>query len=154
LRVQIHEGAEPLVDQTFPSVLTVRAPSFDDWAAANITDPADRAAGSDPEGDGIANLLEYALLLDPSASDPNPLELVWIEQGGERYPALRFVQRAGLASGVLVEIDDGDGSWSVGSTDVTAQVLPGALRRLVRSSAPESAEPRQLLRVRVNEAEQ
>ena len=52
--------------------------TFDGWTAANfpgITDPNTVGPDADPEGDGVANFVEFAFGLNPNATDPAPKPL-------------------------------------------------------------------------------
>jgi hypothetical protein len=97
---------------------SVPATGFGAWILAQLGDessPADRAAEADADGDGLANLLEYAL--GSSAGDGSSRVRVEIrEQGGEYFvlslrrlqdPALEFVceVQADLSSSNWPELD-------------------------------------------------
>ena len=56
-------------------------------------------AGADPDADGVENLAEFALGLDPKAAEPALLpQAVVVEIGGQRYGAVRY-RRAKAAVG-------------------------------------------------------
>ena len=123
-----------------PSVLA--AESFADWETLYFT-PDQRAdatasgPNADPDGDGVANLLEFAFNLDPTFAEPavmaagtgvRGLPLVRLEtvaEGDQRLTA-EFVRRtaesgSGLTYAVQFATDLAAGDWQVGGTEsVTA----------------------------------
>ena len=70
---------------------------FDGWAKQfwpGITDATVTGADADPDGDGIRNLLEYALGSDPTYSDQSLLPWLGVETvEGKRYLTLTFWRR-------------------------------------------------------------
>ena len=57
-------------DAAQPAVITIQDKPFDAWRFANFTgpelaDPAISSGNADPDSDNLANLIEYALALDP-----------------------------------------------------------------------------------------
>ena len=74
------------------------AGSYSAWIAGfpNITDPAMRLPGADPDRDGRNNFLEYATGGDPaSAADPSPCQILPDEAGAIW---IRFSRAAGIGS--------------------------------------------------------
>jgi chitodextrinase len=62
-------ASSPVVGRTLAE--TGAALRFEDYVAA-ISDPALRGAAHDPDGDGLPNLIEFALGRDPASSEPAP----------------------------------------------------------------------------------
>lgn len=64
------------LDAASTSVLTILEDPYDFWKfsyfGANDNNPAIAGNLADPAGDGIANILKYALALDPNVADTNP----------------------------------------------------------------------------------
>ncbi len=61
-----------------PAVVTIKDKPFDAWRFANfssleIGNPAISAEIADPDGDQLANLIEYALILDPKVPNLSPI---------------------------------------------------------------------------------
>jgi hypothetical protein len=111
-----------LASQSFQ--VSASATLFDAWRVvefgANTNNPAISGDLADPDGDGIANLLEYALHLDPNAADPTG----WpVGEGDSTCDCLTLTYRKTIAATDLhyaVEAADGpDGSWNTnGVTEV------------------------------------
>ncbi|MDV7399105.1 hypothetical protein RZS08_47285, partial [Arthrospira platensis SPKY1] len=77
---------------------TAHAPAsalFTHWLASSGLSGEDALADSDPDGDGIANLLEYALGGNPTYADRSILPLAGIEQVGDAaFLTLQFERTA------------------------------------------------------------
>ncbi len=58
---------------------TVTVRSFDQWSATRGLSGADALLTADPDGDGLNNLMEYALHANPTVSDPSVLPDLAIE---------------------------------------------------------------------------
>jgi hypothetical protein len=143
------------------------APPFQRWQAdrfaGNWNNPAVAGEEADPDKDGLRNLCEYALALDPNVSDGQPSGAV---DAGRL--AVRFARNAG-ASDATIAVQGADspgGPWedllrSVGGAPFTAlaagasatETGEGAVRSVVaRDSVPFSdpSAPRRFLRVQVS----
>jgi hypothetical protein len=101
---------------------------------------------SDPDGDGTPNLLEYLLGTDPSASEPNPVQV--IAPGHQLHLQFRFPH--GIA-GVTptVEVTDDLAQWQSGTghTEQVSDTLSSGFRALViRDAVPG---PQRFIRLRV-----
>ncbi len=113
---------------------------------ANAGPAADTA---DPDADGAANLLEYALGLDPTAPSPTAARLTLDTADGH----LRLsVQRNPAATDVdyLVEVSGDLATWlSTEGTDVLTEVDdPASL--VVSDLTPAASSPRRFMRLRVS----
>ncbi len=112
------------------------------------------APTTDPDGDGLTNLLEYALGRAPNAATPGLAPTVWTDAGtGSQHAALTFKRAKG--ANVVAEISDDLATWT---SDAASIVQVGAatpdatgLYETVtfRSTATLAAKPRQFLRVRM-----
>ena len=72
--------------------------NFEDWIAdSSLNVPeGQRGALDSPAGDGVPNLLKYAMNLDPMQRITGPLYTMSMEEDqGERYLVFRFLQRSG-----------------------------------------------------------
>lgn len=150
--------------------LTIAASTLDysRWAA-RLTWPAgaDSSASGDPDGDGLANLFEYALNFDPLAADPADNRPAVSVSGGHlalnfsRDPASNTLTYEVQASPVL-----SDGSWTTiaraTADGITTDVNGGTLSiseapagRLLRVTVVEAAAidstPKRFLRLRVTQ---
>ncbi|MCH8474855.1 MAG: hypothetical protein LAT55_06455 [Opitutales bacterium] len=122
-----------------------------DAYAADLSE-AEREPLANPAGDGVPNLLKYALGLDPRerASREALPQMVLEEENGETYLTLH-IQRNSDLEGVqlLVEYSEDLANWVNGSPDVEI-VTETAGELVARSTHPVGSEkPRQFLRVRV-----
>lgn len=115
---------------------------------ATVMDEAVAGDGADPDRDGRVNLLEYAFGSDPLwSSGANPEtgeaagpELRMVEEGGSRYPALRFFRRIHADADVsyTVEWSDGLGSaWTPGGVESSVESFGDTWERVtMRDSNP------------------
>ena len=119
---------------------------MDVWRTVHFAADADMPLAdgdADPDGDGLSNLVEYALGTDPLLAQPEEVPAtVWIEDQGVLYLGLEFhAQSDATKLSYQLEVSDNLSDWRVSSvfsppfTDnpsrVTASV-PGSSRRLVR----------------------
>ena len=99
------------------SRLTVTGGSvFDAWKERfwpGVIDPAIVGNGADPDRDGLSNLVEYGLDLDPTYPQANPCEVSVMEVGTARFLAIAFTKRT----------DDPRLQFTVGGS---GSLLPGA----------------------------
>ncbi len=120
------------------------------WADAQGLPAGVAAPSDDADGDGVSNLLEFALVQNPLAFGGMKPVLVTHVEVGERYPAMRFVRRIDRGDvGLEVQVSTGLAfTDSLGSVEVSAiNRGDGTELVLVRSAVPLSAEPRQFLRL-------
>lgn len=108
-------------------VLTRLTPTaWQSWQAANFgtatNDPAIAGATADIERDGIVNLMEFALLLDPNTPSTLPISIV---KNGATLEFTYTRSKAAFTSGVIFTVEWSDtlaaGSWSM--TGVSAPVI-------------------------------
>jgi beta-glucanase (GH16 family)/regulation of enolase protein 1 (concanavalin A-like superfamily) len=124
--------------------------SFAEWQSLEwpgVSDPAIIGDLADPDRDGLLNLLEFSLALDPTVTSTLPATVI-------RHAAmLEFTYtRSSLATGVTFQVEWSDtlaaGSWS--SAGVTQQILTddGTLQMVKASVAPGSG--RRFLRLKIS----
>ena len=119
--------------------------ALENWRLARfgVSSATDSAAnGADPDGDGLANLLEYALGTDPLVVSSAPLASV---SGG--VLRLAFARIADPALAYLVEASDDLSSWtqiwtSTGNANQSGDVI-------VADPSPLAGHARRFLRLRV-----
>ena len=87
------------------------------FSAAELANPAVGGDGADPDGDGITNLLEYALNLDPRTAGTQGLPTVGgTAVGGGQYLTLTYRQVIGAADISYVPQVSGDlVNWNAGT---------------------------------------
>lgn len=127
-----------------PAQLTVRD-GFATWIAARAPAGA-TGATDDPDADGLANLLEYALGTDPAGADAHRLPSFTSEGGNYVF---RFTRPAGRADlSYFVEQSADLAAWS--DVPVTPAVSPGAPgEEIVTVTLPAPASAHWFIRLRV-----
>jgi len=120
------------------------------FAAATVMEESVAGDGADPDGDLRPNLVEYAFggdPLDPSpakpgAGVPTGPELLLVEDGGERFPALRFCRRIHEDADLSYAVEWSDsvsGEWMAGGVEMVAEALDDRWERVtVRDTRPLS----------------
>ena len=142
--------------------LDPRVAGYGEWVARYfIKSPGTLAAPvSDPDNDGILNVMECALGLHPRRADVSGLPVLILHtEGGETFPAIRFTRRTGVTGLEVLPQHSTDLEfwWDENSptdgiprlTPVSATPLPENLELVtVRSIFSLEQMPRQYLRVR------
>lgn len=119
--------------------------SVDDLADANVSAPV-----ADPDGDGVVNLMEYALALDPLQAGSEHLPVGdYLQQNGNSVFVFSFV-RANAARDITytVEVSDDLLAWQ-DSTLPMETVDQGNGTSTVRLSIPLPAVSKRFMRLRI-----
>jgi len=102
--------------------LTVPAPCFGNWGLKNFAagmSAADKLSTADPDGDGIANLAEYAWQLHPASKDTAPTSVAKdVSTGGSKFTFL--VPRTLADVQVIAESSPDLKTWTTASSVVVA----------------------------------
>jgi|GEM_PF-1437591 len=114
--------------------------------AGSLTGPND-----DPDGDGVVNLLEYALGGSPGPADAGRLPVAATHQTapGESYLSLSIRRNANAKDvGYIVEVSGDLVTWTGGASATTVLMdTPESL--VVRDNTPLENAPRRFIRLRV-----
>ena len=112
-------------------------------ASPAVSDPA-----ADPDGDGLSNLVEFALGCLPKHADDQPAlpAPAWVPNGADAYLSLAYRCQSG-ATGIActVQVSDDLGNW-LDDAAHTAEVIvatpqtDGSTLRQVRSTTPATAQ--------------
>ena len=126
-----------------------------DWRFANFgsyTSEGSGADNADPDRDGITNLLEYALGLDPAVPGVIPASLA-LDGGNLEYTYTRST--GAWQNGAVYQIEWSDtlaaGSWSTETVTQQITSTQGALQT-VKASIPKGATGKRFLRLKVEAA--
>ena len=125
-------------------------PPYEAWLAGFTFAPgADTTPAGDPDGDGLANLIEYATGLNPTVSSVNPITFsrvqvnvsTYLQLSVSRNPAVTDILIEGLSAGTLTD----PGAWSTNTT-VTVTNTPSVFT--VRDSQPMESNIKRFLKLR------
>ena len=151
-----YEAARHWFDFNTFEFLGAVPPTFSDWMLTFPTIPAaDRDPLDDPESDGLVNLMEYALGLNPSAASRPPAASTFTDGTGAHLaliftrPSDRLgITLAGQVTGTL------GGTWLSGAADVGQSVQPngdGTETITIWDKTPITSAARRFLRLSVTQ---
>ena len=124
---------------------------LDSWEIANFgnANPGSNPAAGDADGDGLSNLMEYALGTAPTLPNASPLLLDFEDISGTRYLRLTLPKNP-LATNLLYTVeacsDLTSGAWSAAGLTVEAET---AAQLVVRDQVAASASPQRFFRLKV-----
>jgi len=111
LTVTVHEWAVDVSPRR--PINAGRGPDYDDWASYTFDDgvaPEDTAPTADPDGDGLVNLAEYALLRKPLVADK--ISALKMTVNGEGQAVLDYGRRLNDPHvAVVVEVSTDLQTW-------------------------------------------
>lgn len=122
-----------------------------EFDAAQLAQPVISGPAADPNGDGLPNLLAFALARPALASSgPAPLETAPVTDSGSTYLSLTFTRRAELDDVALVTefADSPAGPWIAGGITLASVADGDRLRVTVRDTVPLETQPRRFARLR------
>ena len=124
---------------------------FSHFSTAELANPAISGDLADGEGDGIVNVVEYALNLDPKIVDVNALPAAFVNAGG--FPSLTYTAvESAVDINYAVELSTDLVTWNaITPTAVSPLVVDNGATNTVTVSSPNTlnAQPKQFLRLRV-----
>ena len=127
---------------------TYRSWSAQYFTPAELADPLVSAAEADASGDGVPNLIKYALGIDPAISTRAGLPALDTESGFLSFGFRRLARTTDLS--LVVEISSDLISWSALAVVPTVNDNGDGTETLTfRSDTPLADEPRQFIRLRV-----
>ena len=134
---------------TTPVSVTVNAAGYPTWVGGYNWAGGDSSPTGDPDGDGLANLVEYATGQNPTVANANPITFRQVEISGSSYlqlsvnrnPAVTNVLIEGLSAGTLSD----PAAWS---TLTTVTVTDTPLVFAVRDSLPVESNEKRFLYLR------
>jgi autotransporter-associated beta strand protein len=133
-------------DNTLSLVYTPLFDPFGDWAASISWNGADSSSEGDPDRDGIANLAEYALGMDPLVASSWPPGFIASVDGAERL-AMTF-QRVADPDLVYEVLVAGDlNAWTSLWTSTGAENTAGPVT--VHDSEPLSGQSARFMRLKI-----
>jgi autotransporter-associated beta strand protein len=111
-------------------------------AAASANPP-----GGDPDGDGLDNLLEYALGTHPLQSNANPLAMTMPQVGASRYLRISVPKNPAATNLTFAaELSENAASWSGTGVVIEENTTD---RFTARDSVPAGTAPRRFIRLKV-----
>jgi autotransporter-associated beta strand protein len=134
----------------FATVPTGPTAEFDLWSMVQELPPGLSGPTDDAEGDGLDNLLEFALGLDPLTVDAPAFATGTTDVGGAAFPTLALVHRGDLGGVTLVAEVASTPAFTDAQPAVVVSSTPqpdGSVLLEVRSSVSLGAAPNQFFRL-------
>ncbi len=126
---------------------------LEQWRLTNFGSDLSEGPGedlADPDGDGLSNLLEYSLGLDPNVSGQRSAS---VEMTGGNLEYLYQRSTAARENGMLYQVEWSDtmetGTWSVENVVEETLGTEGALEN-IKATIPAGSSDRRFLRLRVS----
>jgi autotransporter-associated beta strand protein len=122
---------------------------YSHWAYLNLPEGR-RGLSDDPDGDGLANLLEFSLGADQRQAGGDGMRVIEIEENGKSYPAIVYTRRQNRGGiGVEVKVSPSlDFAALLGSVEISAEPRGDGIEEVVaRSIVPLAEQSRQFFRL-------
>jgi len=113
--------------------------------STELTNFAISGDSADPDGDGIPNLLEYAMGLDPKVVNASPLKFQFGQVGGQGIPELSYTLNM-LATDVTFAVEESADlvSWGTASTAELSRTVSNGVATVSVQLHPSQSLPPQL----------
>jgi autotransporter-associated beta strand protein len=115
--------------------VTVNAPGYPSWVGGYNWAVGDSSPTGDPDGDGLANLVEYATGQNPTVASANPITFRQVQINGNTYLQLSVTRNQSVTNVLMEGLSAGTlsdpAAWS-SSTTVTMSNTPSLF--MVRDS--------------------
>ena len=129
--------------------VTVNAPGYPSWVGGYNWAGGDSSPTGDPDGDGLANLVEYATGQNPTVASTNPITFRQVQINGNTYLQLSVTRNQSVTNVLIEGLSAGTLSdppaWS-SSTTVTMSNTPSLF--MVRDSLPIEGNNKRFLCLR------
>jgi len=138
---------------TFADVsANITGKAFASWASAQGLTGPNAASTANPSGDGINNLMKYALGLDPNKvcttlTDGTNAGLPRVSTDASTL-SLTY-QRDTTKTDITYLVEAGTDLTSWSSSSITEQILSNGTIQTVKASAPRGSNPKEFIRLRV-----
>jgi autotransporter-associated beta strand protein len=110
-------------------------------------DPGENPADGDPDGDGIRNLMEYALDTDPTSGNASPILYDQVTLGDGKHLRITIHKNPGASNlNYIVETCGALNDWTTGHTTVE---VSSASQLVVRDNFTTTSAARRFIRLRV-----
>ena len=136
-----------------PGTLTVTAPSLSDWAAQH-PGLTDSTPSGDPDGDGVSNLMEYFMGLDPTQPAGDSGGAMTVSNGSSTNTMSMTYRRAKGITGVSAAVqtigDLSNTNWGTNGVQETV-TDKGAYEEVTATVTNAPGETRKFMRLRVSQ---
>jgi len=151
--VRATNGAGTGAETTLTIDISPAKESFEEWADRNDLTPGQDGPTDTPFGDGVPNLVRFALGITDAASAPARLpEMKLEEEVGGIFPAIEFT-RSTDAGGIELSLEGGADLSDLQPLDSTLEVVgqvdATSERVRLKQTAPITGESKWFLRLRV-----
>jgi hypothetical protein len=135
---------------TSDSVVVTVVENYDSWTTAQFpgnTNPGTIGQTADPDNDGIPNLVEFALNLNPHVNSQHQLPKPISENG---MLTLNYQRLIAPGLSYVVEVSDELGNWQATANETWLSTAGNMESWQAQAPAPMNTQATQFMRIRVN----